>query len=89
MTSTLDIKVHKIFRLNGNQPMKAFVDIAVNDLLLVKGLRVVDGKKGIFVSMPQEQGKDKKWYDQVRCLSDELMQHIEQVVIEAYRSTKD
>ena len=85
-TDQLDIKVYKLFRLNGNQPMKAFVDISVNDQLLIKGLRIVDSKKGIFVSMPQEQGKDKKWYDQVKCLSDDIQDHIEKTVLDAYRT---
>jgi len=38
------------------------VDIRHRDYI-VKGLRVVEGSKGLFLSMPQEKAKDGKWYD--------------------------
>ena len=58
--------------------LKAFVDLSISDALIVRGLRVVDGPKGLFVSMPQEQGKDKKWYDTIRCVSPQVRQEIRQ-----------
>ncbi|MCK5177996.1 MAG: septation protein SpoVG family protein, partial [Candidatus Omnitrophica bacterium] len=52
--------------------------------LLIKGVRVMDGKKGLFVSMPREQSKDKKWYDTIRCLTDEIRDQITETVLSAY-----
>ena len=60
-------------------------DIVVNDVLLIKGVRVMDGKKGLFVSMPREQAKDKKWYDTIRCLTQEVRDQITEVVLSAYK----
>jgi stage V sporulation protein G len=62
-TETIEIKVLKIHRINGSNRIKAFVDISINDVLLIKSLRVVEGKNGLFVSMPVEQGKNEKWYE--------------------------
>ncbi|MBI5149485.1 MAG: septation protein SpoVG family protein [Candidatus Omnitrophica bacterium] len=82
----LTIQVKRIHRLDNGRALKAFADIAVNDALLVKGVRVMDGKKGIFVTMPREQStKDKKWYDTVRCLSKEVREEISGKVLEAYK----
>jgi stage V sporulation protein G len=81
---TLDIKVIKIHRLPKESRVKAFVDLAINDILLIKGLRIVHGKNGLFVSMPVEQGKDEKWYERVRCLNQEIRSLIAQKVLEAY-----
>ena len=81
---TLDIKVVRIHKLPNNGPLKAFVDMSINDLLIVKGLRVVQGQKGLFVSLPQEQGKDKRWYNIVHCLSKDLEGEINEKVIGAY-----
>jgi len=47
---------------------------------------VMDGKKGMFVSMPREQAKDKKWYDSVRCLTPEVKEEIASKVLAAYRA---
>ena len=68
-----------------SRPLKAFVDIVVEDALLIKGVRVMDGKKGLFVSMPREQAKDQKWYDTIRCLTEEAREQITSVVLNAYQ----
>jgi stage V sporulation protein G len=82
----IDIKVIKIHRLHQEGNLKAFVDLGINDALLIKGIRVVQGKKGLFVAMPTEQGKDEKWYERVRCLNQETRFLISQKVLEAYES---
>ena len=84
-SSTLEIVVQRMYRFETDRPLKAFVDIVINDVLLVKGVRVMDGKQGLFVSMPREQAKDQKWYDTIRCLTQEVRDQITEVVLEAYR----
>jgi stage V sporulation protein G len=84
----LDFKIIKIHRFEDGSRLKAFVDLGINDALLIKGIRIVEGEKGLFVSMPQEQGKDDKWYDRVRCLNNDVRQLISQKVLEAYENYK-
>ena len=81
---TIDIKVIKIHRLQEDSRVKAFVDLGINDALLIKGIRIVQGKKGLFISMPVEQGKNERWYEQVRCLNQDIRSLIAQKVLEAY-----
>jgi len=83
---TIDIKVIKIHRLTQDSRVKAFVDLGINDALLIKGVRIVQGKKGLFVTMPVEQGKDEKWYERVRCLNEDIRSLISQKVLEAYEA---
>lgn len=87
MIDALEIKVHKMYTIDGNKPLKAFADIAINDAVLIKGVKVIEGREGLFMSMPQDQGKDKKWYESVRCLTNEVRQQISDVVLMAYRSS--
>jgi len=82
----LEIKVHNLFVLNGEQPLKAFADLNINDAIIVKGLKVIEGKQGLLVSMPYEQGKDSKWYESVRALDKETREQIQSVVLEAYNN---
>ena len=83
---TFDIKVIKIHRLPQDGHVKAFVDLGINDVLLIKGLRVVEGKNGLFVSMPTEQGKNDRWYERVRCLNQDFRSLIAHKVLEAYKA---
>ena len=88
-TNNVTIQVKRIHRLENGRALKAFADITVNEALLVKGVRVLDGKKGIFVTMPREQStKDKKWYDTVRCLTPQVKEEIAAKVLTAYAQEK-
>ena len=81
----LDVKIMKIHRLPEGK-IKAFVDIGINDALVIKGIRVVDGQNGMFVSMPSEKGKDERWFERVRCLNKEVKTLIQDVVLDAYQT---
>lgn len=80
----LKFAVTRLHKLDGNGPLKAFCDLSVLDSLVINGLRVVEGKEGLFVSMPQEAGKDGKWYNTVIPLRREIKDEIERIVLEAY-----
>jgi len=81
---TMDIQVQRLYRFETDRPLKAFVDIIVNNCLLIKGIRVMDTKQGLSVSMPREQSKDQKWYDTIRCLTQEVRDQVSEVVLSAY-----
>ncbi len=80
-----ELTVARLVKADREGSLKAFCDLAVGNLFLIRGLRVVDGKKGLFVSMPRQQGKDSRWYDTVKPLSDEAKAEAERVVLEAYQ----
>lgn len=84
--AAMDIKVDRIFKLNKEDgALKAFVNIIVNDSLVISGLKVLKGKRGLFVSMPREMStKDQKWYERVKCLDEDLRRRIQDIVLEAY-----
>ena len=84
MDSKPVVKVEKIHKLNSDLPTKAFVDITILDNFMIKGLRVVKGKDGLFVAMPTEQGRDGKWYETFYALTKEVRKAIENLILEKY-----
>lgn len=80
----LKLEVVRLHKLEGTGSTKAFCDLSISDTFIVKGLRVVAGEKGLFVSMPREEGKDGKWYNTVIPLKREAKDEIEKLVLEAY-----
>jgi stage V sporulation protein G len=50
------------FTDNNKGPGKAFAQIVINNALRLSGLRVVEGQNGLFVSFPQEKGKDGNYH---------------------------
>ena len=78
------IQVSRIYRVDGESKLKAFADVSFAGIV-VKGFSVVDGSKGLFVSMPRHQGKDGKWYNTVYPASKELKAQLSAVVLTAYK----
>ena len=52
---------------SGNGSTKAYASINLDGVFAVNDIRVVEGKKGLFISLPNRKGKDKdgneKYYD--------------------------
>jgi len=78
------IDVARIRKLEGSGNLKAFADIVVGDSFLIKGMRVIEGKGGIFIGMPQKIGKDGKWYPNVFPVTKEAKEALAETVMEAY-----
>lgn len=84
MPADLELKVVRLHRFDGDSKTKAFVDVAIGEFL-VKGLAVVQGKKGLFLSLPQEKGKDGRWYGTFYPLTKEARQSLSDAVLAAYQ----
>ncbi len=78
------IQVSRIYKIDGDSKLKAFVDISL-DGVVIKGLRIVDGSKGLFVSMPRHQGKDGKWYSTVYPTTEEINKQLSEAILAAYQ----
>ncbi|MFA4991938.1 MAG: SpoVG family protein [Candidatus Omnitrophota bacterium] len=78
------VEVLRMHRFSGDSNLKAFVDVSFAGVFVVKGLRVVSGKKGLFVAMPSRIGKDEKWHDTAYPLTKEFREALNEVVLEAY-----
>ena len=84
MENGLKFKITRMHKIEGESSLKAYADLAINETLLFKGLRVVEGKNGLFVSMPREKGKDGKWYETIRPMNKEVKDQISLEVLSAY-----
>jgi stage V sporulation protein G len=65
---------------------RAYADIVIDDCLLVKGLRVVEGLGGgLFVAFPAQRGRDGRYHDLVVPLDAATRDAIRSAVIEAFQ----
>ena len=79
------VTVKRLVKFDGEGSVKAYCDVAIEEQFLVKGVRVVNGKKGTFVSMPRQQGKNGQWFDSVEVLTPEAKASLDRVVLDAYQ----
>jgi len=84
METTHELQVVRMHRLEGDSKVKAFADISFGEFI-VKGLKVVEGKNGLFLGMPQEKAKDGKWYDTFFPVTAEARKGLTDLVLNSYQ----
>lgn len=80
-----DIEIANIYRINGSSALKAFCDIIVSNAVLIKGIRIIEGKNGLFLRMPAQKGKDGRWYESIKPLSKEIRDTMNETIIAAFK----
>jgi stage V sporulation protein G len=83
------VKVERVRLVQKESNVKAFCDVLIGGSYVVKSLRVVDGKKGLFVGLPREKGKEDKYYDIFYPISKEAREELEGAVLKAYEEEKN
>ena len=84
----MDVEVADIRKITGDGNLKAFADVRLGGSLLIKGVSVMKGKNGVFVSMPRKASKDGRWFDVLEA-EDALKTEIEEKVLESYDRETD
>ena len=51
-----EVKVY--LRNDGDKKLKAYATITLDDSFVVRDLKVIDGRKGLFIAMPSRKSKD-------------------------------
>lgn len=65
--------------------LKAFARVVLNDQFIISGLRIFEGKNGLFISFPQEYNKkEEKGYDVCFPITAEFRQYIMDQVLSQY-----
>ena len=75
------VEIHPVPK---NGELKAFVNVHINDCLMIQGLKVVSGKSGTFVAMPSRMRKNGEWCEVVYPLDSKTNLLIQRVVLEEY-----
>lgn len=68
------------------EKLKAYVTITFDDCFVVRDLKIINGKEGLFVAMPSKKRKDGTFKDTAHPLNNETRSMIETVVLSAYEA---
>jgi len=67
-----------------DEKLKAFATITLNDCFIVSDLKIIKGKKGLFVAMPSRKMSDGTFRDIAHPLNNDTRGMIERRVLAAY-----
>ena len=80
----MEITEVKVYPAKENGRLKAYATIVFENCFIVRDLKVIEGNKGLFVSMPSRRRKDGTFRDIVHPLNSEMRKMIEDSVILEY-----
>ena len=86
----MTITAVKIYPFDSGEPdssMRAYADVTFNDVILIKGFRVLTSKTGgLFVGFPSQKSKDGQFRDTVEFKSEELKSKLRSAILEAFKT---
>ena len=74
----------RVFPIEDGKGILANVSVTFCGVFVVSGIKVIDGKKGAFVSMPQYKSKDGEWKDSCFPITAEFREELSDAVLDAY-----
>jgi stage V sporulation protein G len=80
----MEITEVKVFPARDGGRLKAYATIVFDNCFIVRDLKVIEGHKGLFVSMPSRKRKDGTFKDVVHPLNADMREMIERMVIDEY-----
>jgi stage V sporulation protein G len=72
--------------LRDEPKLKAFANITLDDCFVIRGLKIIEGVNGYFISMPSRKGKDGTYRDIAHPINNETRERIETVILEEYKN---
>lgn len=77
----------RIYPIKTDGALKANASVNINGFFAVSKVRILEGTKGLFVSMPQYKGQNGEYKDICFPCTKEAKQAFDQAVLSAYEQT--
>jgi len=80
----MEITEVKVYPVN-EERLKAYVTITIDNVFVVRDLKIIMGNDGLFVAMPSKKRKDGQFRDIAHPLNQETRELIENKIFEEYK----
>jgi stage V sporulation protein G len=75
----------KVLPVDGDEKLKAYVTIKLDDCFVIRDMKIIKGTTGYFVAMPAKKMKDGTYRDLVHPLDKPTRQNLEDQVLVEFR----
>ena len=81
----MEVTEVRVFPVANEERLKAYATITIDNVFLIRDLRVINGNNGLFVAMPSRKMKDGTFKDIAHPLNNQMRQYLEEKVLTVYR----
>jgi stage V sporulation protein G len=72
--------------MRNEEKLKAFVNVTFDNSFVIRGLKIISGNRGYFISMPSKRRPDGTYQDMAHPINTEMRHQLERKIIEAYEN---
>ncbi|UCG62988.1 MAG: septation regulator SpoVG [Candidatus Zixiibacteriota bacterium] len=72
--------------LRDEERLKGFANVTFDDAFVIRGMKIIQGNNGFFVSMPSRKRPDGTYQDIAHPINSDMRRMIEEKVLEAYNA---
>ena len=83
--STVEITEIRV-TLRDEERLKGFANVTFDDAFVIRGMKIIQGNNGYFVSMPSRKRPDGTYQDIAHPINSDMRRMIEERVLEAYNA---
>ena len=78
-----DVRIRKVAK---EGKMKAVVSITIDNEFVVHDIKVIEGKKGLFIAMPSRKAADGEYRDIAHPINSDTRNMIQTLILEQYEA---
>ena len=82
MFTITNVSIYPINKEDSN--LKAFATLEIDSAFVVKGIRIIEGKSGLFVAMPSHKGDDGEYYDDAYPITKKAREDVNEAILAMY-----
>lgn len=86
---SFEITSVKIKKVRKEGSLKAWATITINDSIVMRDIRILNGQKGLFIGMPGKKRSDGKYSDTVYIKNTKIKEDINKAILLEYDQIKD
>jgi stage V sporulation protein G len=75
--------------LRDDNKLKAFASITLDNSFVIRGLKIIEGAKGLFVAMPSRKRPDGTYQDVAHPINNETRDWMERQIIAKYEEDRE
>ncbi|RKX27560.1 MAG: hypothetical protein DRP46_09790 [Candidatus Zixiibacteriota bacterium] len=70
--------------LHQERKLKGFANVTFDDMFVVRGIKIIEGSKGFFISMPSRKRPDGTYHDVAHPVNNDARRLLESTILAAY-----
>ncbi|URZ15434.1 SpoVG family protein [Clostridium felsineum] len=84
-----NVRITKNESILKNTKLKGFVAITIDGQFVINGIRIIEGKKGLFLDFPSRKNKVGKYINLAFPITNKARKEIEEAIMKVYNDKKE